>query len=34
MFIVTKKEKQAVMSGFLERSEQQLFRGCIGAIDW
>ena len=33
MFIVTNKEKQAVMNEFLERSEQQLFRGCIGAID-
>jgi hypothetical protein len=29
----TNKEKQAVMNGFLEKSEQQLLRGCIGAID-
>jgi len=32
-FPTTNKEKQTVMNGFLEKSEQQLFRGCIGAID-
>ena len=29
----TNKEKQTAMNGFLEKSEQKLFRGCIGAID-
>ena len=33
-FPTSNKEKQTVMNGFLEKSEQQLFRGgCIGAID-
>ena len=32
-FLTTNKEKQTVMNGFLEKSEQQLSRGCIGAID-
>ena len=29
----TKKEKQAIINGFSEKSEQQLFRRCVGAID-
>ena len=33
-FPTTNKEKQqTVMNGFIEKSEQQLFCGCIGAID-
>jgi hypothetical protein len=32
-FPSTNKEKQTLMNGFLENSEQQLFCGCIGAMD-
>ena len=33
-FPITNKEKQTVMNGLLEKSEQQLFCGCIGGYRW